>query len=129
MGGTSNLADLQTRLRRVEKLTHLLDNAIRIPGTRFRVGLDPLIGLIPFAGDLTSLALSLYLIYEARQIGVAPSTQLRMVANVGIDAAVGSIPLLGDLADFGVKANSRNLRLLQRHLDRDVAPRPPDTAQ
>lgn len=118
----------RSRLARIEKFTHLLDNAVTIPGTRFTVGLDPILGLIPGAGDVVSLGISLYLIYEARQLGIPRSTQARMVANVGIDAAVGTIPILGQLADFGIKANTRNLRLLQKQLDQAEA-MPEDAAR
>lgn len=97
-------------------LTRVLDDAITIPGTRFRIGLDPIIGLIPGAGDLVAGAMSAYLLVVARNAGASNAVLLRMLANLGIDAVVGSVPLLGDLFDAGWKANRRNLGLIERHL-------------
>jgi Domain of unknown function (DUF4112) len=109
-------ARLQAALRRVETLAHWLDDRYRLPGTRYRVGLDGIIGLIPGIGDAVTSTLAAYLIYEAWRLGIPTSTLLRMVANLGIDTAVGIVPLVGDLLDLGFKANRRNVRLLHRHL-------------
>jgi hypothetical protein len=98
-------------------VARLLDEAIRIPGTNIRVGLDPLLGLIPGLGDVLGGALSGYVIILASRHGAPPSVLGRMLGNVLIDSAVGSVPLLGDLFDAGWKANSRNLALLERHLE------------
>lgn len=94
-------------------LTRLLDTAVRVPGTRARVGLDPLLGLVPGLGDLVGAALSGYMVLQARELGAPSAVVARMVANVAIDTAVGAIPVLGDLFDAGWKANSRNLALLE----------------
>ncbi|CAN5306748.1 hypothetical protein BH20GEM2_BH20GEM2_02090 [soil metagenome] len=104
------------RLRRLRGLGHLLDASIRIPGTRRRFGLDPLIGLLPGVGDGVGAVLSSYIIVEAARYGVPRATLLRMAGNVAIDALVGVVPLLGDLFDAGWKANLRNLALLEDHL-------------
>jgi hypothetical protein len=98
-------------------LTRLLDEAIRIPGTNIRVGLDPLLGLVPGMGDVLGAALSGYVIILASRNGAPPSVLGRMLGNVLIDSAVGAVPLLGDLFDAGWKANSRNLALLERYLE------------
>lgn len=103
-------------LSTARRLTHWLDSAIRIPGTRISVGLDALLGLIPGGGDLAGAALSAYLVVIASRAGAPASVLTRMVGNVAIDAAVGTIPLLGDLFDIGWKANTRNLRLLEAQL-------------
>jgi hypothetical protein len=103
-------------LRRIEKLAYWLDDRYRLPGTRFRIGLDGIIGLVPGIGDAVTSMLTGYIIYEAWRLGIPPLTLMRMVANLGIDAVVGIVPLVGDLLDFGFKANRRNLRLLHRHL-------------
>lgn len=105
------------RLQRVNRLASLLDDRFRIPGTRIRFGLDPLIGLIPGIGDAVSLGSSLWMVAEARAAGAPAGLILRMVWNLLVDAVLGSIPLLGDLFDLAYKANRRNLELLRRHLE------------
>lgn len=105
------------RLERVRALARLLDSSIPIPGTGRRIGLDPIIGLIPGIGDVAGAALSGYIILEAASLGASRSTLLRMAANVAVEAAVGTVPLLGDLFDAGWKANARNVRLLSRQLE------------
>jgi hypothetical protein len=114
-------AQVQAALRRVEQLAYWLDDRYRLPGTRLRVGLDGIIGLIPGVGDAVTNALTAYIIYEAWRLGIPTSTLARMIANLGVDTVVGIMPVVGDLLDFGFKANRRNLRLLHRHLaERDV---------
>ncbi|HJX87522.1 MAG TPA: DUF4112 domain-containing protein [Gemmatimonadales bacterium] len=110
-----------TRLDRLRRLAVLLDDSIHIPGTRFRVGLDALLGLIPGAGDLAGGAFSLYILLEAARMEVPRPLLARMGTNLVIDVVVGAVPLLGDLFDAGFKANLRNLALLERHADRPVA--------
>ena len=109
--------------RRLDALSYLLDESIRIPGTRARFGVDALIGLVPGLGDLTGTALSSYIVIEAARLGTPFPVLLRMVLNVGIEAVVGAVPFLGDLFDAAWKANSRNLRLLHAALDRPDAVR------
>lgn len=99
-------------IRRLRFLGRLLDDAVYIPGTKRSIGLDPIIGLIPGIGDALSVAVSAYIIYEGRRLGASRDTIALMVGNVAIDALVGAVPVLGDLADFALKANQRNLRLL-----------------
>jgi len=84
-----------------------------------RFGLDSVIGLIPGVGDLSTAAISAYLVYEAKQLGVPKRTLARMLANVGFDFAVGSVPLLGDILDFAFKSNRRNVKLLEKWLERN----------
>ena len=105
-------------LSRVRGLSTLLDSAIRIPGTRFRVGLDPILGLIPGIGDLTAGAMGAYVLAVAAQAGVPRTVLVRMLANLGLDALFGSVPLLGDLFDATYKANNRNVALLEQALAR-----------
>jgi hypothetical protein len=109
-------AQVRAALRRVEQLAYWLDDRYRLPGTRFRVGLDGIVGLIPGIGDAVTSTLTAYIIYEAWRLGVPPSMLARMLANLGIDTVVGIVPVVGDLLDIGFKANRRNLRLLHRHL-------------
>lgn len=115
-------------LRRVQLVATVLDEAIRVPGTQFRIGIDPLVGLVPGLGDLLGGAASLYIILEAARAGAPPSVLLRMAANVGIDTVVGAIPVLGDIFDFGWKSNTRNARLLERHLEQPLATKRASTA-
>jgi hypothetical protein len=109
-------AEVRAALRRVEQLAYWLDDRYRLPGTRFRVGLDGIVGLIPGIGDAVTSTLTAYIIYEAWRLGVPTSMLARMLANLGIDTVVGIVPVVGDLLDIGFKANRRNLRLLHRHL-------------
>lgn len=87
-----------------------------MPGTRWRFGLDPLLGLLPVAGDTVGAALSLWIVYQALRLDAPPAVLARMLGNVALDFAAGSIPLLGDLFDAGFKANLKNVALLQKSL-------------
>jgi hypothetical protein len=93
----------------IENIAWLMDNSIPIGG--YRIGLDPILGLIPGIGDLLTGAVSAVLIVQAHRTGIAKATVLRMIANVGIDSALGAIPFIGDFFDFAWKANSKNLEL------------------
>jgi hypothetical protein len=96
---------------RMRSIAYLLDVSLPIPGTPFRVGIDPLLGVLPVSGDLVGAGLSLYLVAEAGRLGVSTPTLLRMLANVSVDLLVGSIPILGTVFDASWKANKRNLEL------------------
>src|ERR1044072_1119428 len=102
-------------LKSVELLARLMDSRFQIPGTRFRFGLDPLIGLIPGLGDFAGFLLSGYMILICARNGASGFVLARMTLNILIDALIGSIPLVGDLFDFANKANNRNLKLMQQH--------------
>jgi Domain of unknown function (DUF4112) len=104
------------RIRRVRVLGKLLDNSIPIPGTSWKIGLDPIIGLIPGVGDLAGALLSGYIVLEAVRAEVPTFTLVRMIVNVGIDTLLGAIPALGDVFDAAWKANTMNVALLERHL-------------
>ncbi len=100
------------RLGRLRRVGYLLDSSIAIPGTRFRFGVDSLIGLVPGIGDLVGGVLSLYIVLESARMGAPRSVLARMGWNVALDTLVGEVPILGDLFDVGFKANLRNLALL-----------------
>ena len=106
-----------TTIRRLRWLTHLLDTAFTIPGTRWRIGLDAIIGLVPGAGDVVTSAFALYIVVEAHRLGVRGGTMARMLGNVAIDFLIGSIPLIGDIFDTAWKCNVRNLQLLEREME------------
>ena len=103
-----------TRLRRISKL---LDNAIAIPGTKFRFGLDPILGLLPGGGDTITGGISAYIVVEAARMGVPREVLGKMVGNILIDSFAGTIPVIGDLFDVGWKSNVKNIELLEKHLD------------
>ena len=109
-------SDAQARLKRLRRLAWLIDGAFGLPGTRFRFGLNSIIGLLPVGGDAVLGAISLYIVYEAAQLGVPTPQLARMIANVGLEILGGSVPLLGDLFDMALKANLRNLAIIERHI-------------
>ncbi len=104
--------------RRVEALEKLLEGAFTVPGINRRVGLDAIAGLVPVAGDLLAAAMGLYLVWEARNLGMPKWRLVQMTGRVGLDTLIGSIPIAGDLFDFLYSSNSRNLRTIRKHLDR-----------
>lgn len=111
-------SDAATVRQRIEAMEKLLERSLTIPGTKIPIGLDALAGLIPVAGDLITAAMGAWMIWEARNLGL-PKWQLwRMAANVGFDTAIGAVPLVGDVFDFAFRSNSKNLRIIHRHLDR-----------
>jgi hypothetical protein len=102
--------------RRLRQLAWLLDSSIPIPGTRITVGIEALIGLIPFLGDLIGVALSSFILKEAARLGAPRSVLWRMGFNVALEGVVGMVPLAGDVFDAAFKANQRNVRLLEAWL-------------
>jgi hypothetical protein len=111
-------SDPQSVRRRVEALEKLLESSIAIPVLNRRVGLDAVLGLLPVAGDAIAAIMGLYMVWEARNLGMSRWQLARMIGNVGFDAALGAVPLAGDLMDFLYRSNSRNLKIIKRHLDR-----------
>ncbi|MGC3996833.1 MAG: DUF4112 domain-containing protein [Anaeromyxobacter sp.] len=109
--------DRRQELESARLLARLLDDAVPIPGTSFRIGIDPLLGLFPVVGDLLGALLSSWLLVLARRLGAPPSVLARMGLTLAVDAVVGAIPFAGDLFDAGWKANRRNLILLERWLE------------
>lgn len=105
------------RFQRVRTVATLLDNAIEIPIVRYRIGLDPLIGLLPIGGDFLSFLVSIYLVLESARLGTPHSVLTRMTLNIALETLAGSVPALGDLVDVAWKANAQNLQLLETHLN------------
>jgi hypothetical protein len=104
--------------RRIEALEGVLERMIELPIVRRKIGLDAIAGVIPVAGDLLTAGLGLYLVWEGRNLGLSRWQQWRMLANIGFDTAIGAVPLAGDLFDLLFRSNSRNLRIIRRHLDK-----------
>ena len=113
-------------LRRVRRVSYLLDNAIPIPGTGYRIGLDPIIGLLPGGGDVLGTIISSYIVVEAARLGVSRSTLVEMVLNILLETVSGSIPVLGDLVDAAWKANVKNVELLEKELNVSSSPQKSD---
>ncbi|MEG4117213.1 DUF4112 domain-containing protein [Microcoleus sp. N9_B4] len=103
-------------LRRLRRISHLLDNAIPIPGTKYRIGLDPILGLIPGGGDVISSIFAGYVVFKSAQMGVPQETLVKMAANIVFDTVAGTVPVAGDLLDVAWKANVKNIELLDTHL-------------
>ena len=104
------------RLKRLKAVTGVLDDAVEVPLLRFRVGLDPLLGLLPGVGDVVGAAFSGWMVITAARMGATPSTLARMLANLGLDLLSGALPLLGDAFDIAFKANRRNLRIVEKQV-------------
>ena len=104
--------------QRVEAMERLLERSFTIPGINRQVGLDAIAGLVPVVGDLVAAALGAYLIWEAKNLGLSKWKLYRMAGNVAFDTAVGAIPVVGDAFDVLFRSNTRNLRMIRRHLDK-----------
>jgi hypothetical protein len=106
---------------RVEAMERLLERLFVIPGTKQTVGLDVILDLIPVAGDIVAAALGAYMVWEARNLGMSRWQMTRMAGNVGFDWLLGLIPFVGAVPDFFFRSNSRNLKIIKRHLDKHHA--------
>lgn len=107
----------QRSLKQIETLARLMDTRFKIPGTDIRFGLDGIIGLIPGAGDLSTFAVSGYMIWIMANNGASGNVLARMVINILIDAVFGMVPIIGDLFDIAFKANIRNVNLMREHYE------------
>ncbi len=103
---------------RVEAMELLLERSFRIPGINVPIGLDALIGLVPVLGDIITTAMGAYMVWEARNLGLSKWHLTRMGANVAFDTVIGLLPVVGDAADFVFRSNTRNLRIIKKHLDK-----------
>ncbi|WP_107671334.1 DUF4112 domain-containing protein [Cyanothece sp. BG0011] len=113
----SKLSPRKRKVTRLHRISHILDKAIPIPGTKWTIGLDPILGLIPGGGDIVAGVLSAYIIIESARMGLKRKVIGQMVANVLLDSLAGSVPILGDVFDVTWKANVRNIELLEHHLN------------
>lgn len=104
--------------KRVEALEHVLEGLFTIPGTKQRVGLDVILDVLPVGGDLIGAAMGAYMVWEARNLGMSKLQMARMFGNVGTDFLLGLIPFVGAIPDFFFRSNTRNLRIIKKHLDK-----------
>ena len=104
--------------QRIEAVEYLLERCIEVPGIGRKIGLDAIIGLIPVVGDLITAAMGAYIVWEARNLGLPKWKLWRMSANIAFDTALGAVPVAGDAFDLLYRSNSRNLRIVRRHLDK-----------
>ncbi len=110
-------AERLRRLRRLSGIARLMDTAIGIPGTRIRFGADSVFGLIPLVGDAGGALVGLYIVNEARKLGLPPAKLTRMLGNIAADSIVGSVPLAGDVFDLFFKSHRRNVQMILDHFD------------
>lgn len=103
---------------RVVAMERLLERSFTIPGVNMPVGLDALIGLVPVLGEIVTTAMGAYIIWEARNLGLSKWKLARMGANVLFDTAIGAIPLIGDAADLVFRSNTKNLKIILKHIDK-----------
>ena len=121
-GGSGGATPPGSRLDALRRWAVLLDSQFRVPGTRFRFGLDAILGLIPGLGDITTPTFSALVLLQAVRMRLPLVVQARMVLNAALDMLLGLVPVVGDLVDIGWKANLRNLSLLERHAQPGVPP-------
>lgn len=105
--------------QRVEMMEQLLERSFILPGINRKVGLDFVLGLVPVLGDVITGAMGLYIVWEARNLGMSKFQLARMAANVGFDSLIGAVPLVGDAFDFFWRSNTRNLKIIRKHLDKN----------
>jgi len=104
--------------KRIEMMERVLERLIVIPGIRRPIGLDVILDAVPFAGDAIAAALGAWMVWEARNLNMPKSAMASMALNVGFDALLGAIPFIGAVPDFFFRSNTRNLRIIRRHLDK-----------
>lgn len=104
--------------KRIESMEHILERSFRIPGVNYPIGLDSIIGLVPVVGDVITAAMGAYIVWEARNLGIPKWKLWRMAGNIAFDSAIGAIPIAGDAFDLIFRSNTRNLRIIKKHLDK-----------
>lgn len=104
--------------KRIEAMEQLLERSFTIPGVNYPIGLDSIIGLVPVVGDLVTAAMGAYVVWEAKNIGLPKWKLWRMAGNIAFDTAIGAIPVAGDAFDLMFRSNTRNLKIVKKHLDK-----------
>ena len=122
LGNLANLVptgrDPASVRKRIEAMEHLLEGLFKIPGTNYKIGLDVILDLIPVGGDVIGSLMGAYMVWEARNLGMSKSQMARMFGNVGVDFLLGIIPWVGAVPDFFFRSNTRNLKIIRKHLDK-----------
>ena len=108
----------EERLLRLKLLSNRLDEIITIPGTKYKIGIDPIIGTIPIIGDLLGSIISIYILYSGSKMGLSSRIIAKMSLNIGFDFVLGLIPIIGDIFDMGWKANKRNVKLIENNINK-----------
>ena len=120
-GAGMSEAEIKRTRDRLARFARLMDTAFTIPLTGIRVGLEPILGVVPVFGDVLGKGLSAYIVYKAWQLGVPPARLARMLGNIAIDLAIGTVPIVGDIGDIFWRASKYNVRILDEHLERMLA--------
>ena len=107
--------------QRIEAMERVLEGLFVIPGTNQKVGLDVILDVVPVVGDIAAAALGAYIVWEAKNLGMSKWQMSRMAGNVGVDWLLGLIPFVGAIPDFFFRSNTRNLKIIKRHLDKHHA--------
>jgi len=110
--------DVESVRKRIEAMEHLLEGLFKIPGTNQKIGLDVILDLIPVGGDAIGALMGAWIVWEARNLGMSKVQLARMSGNVGIDFLLGLVPVVGAIPDFLFRSNTRNLKIIKRHLDK-----------
>ena len=110
--------DVVSVRRRIEAMEQLLERSFTVPGLNYKIGLDSVAGLVPVVGDFVTAAMGMWLVWEAKNLGLPKWKLWRMTGNVAFDTAVGAVPVVGDAFDFLFRSNSKNLKIVKRHLDK-----------
>lgn len=108
----------EEKLLRLKLLSNRLDEIITIPGTKYKIGIDPIIGTIPIIGDLLGSIISIYILYSGSKMGLSSRIIAKMSLNIGFDFVLGLIPIIGDVFDMGWKANKRNVKLIENNINK-----------
>lgn len=104
--------------KRIEAMEVLLERSFVVPGTNYAIGLDSIVGLVPVVGDFITAAMGAYIVWEARNLGLPKWKLWRMAGNIAFDTAIGAVPVVGDAFDLAFRSNSRNLKIVRKHLDK-----------
>ena len=104
--------------KRIEAMEHLLERSLVVPGTKYPIGLDTIIGFVPVLGDIVTAAMAAYIVWEAKNLGLPRWKLWRMMGNVAVDSAIGAVPIVGDAFDIVYRSNTKNLRIVKKHLDK-----------
>lgn len=120
------VTQVSASIKRLRQMSHLLDNAIAVPGTKVRFGLDPILGVLPGGGDVLTGLMSVYIVFEGARMGLPAPTLGRMGFNILLDTLTGLVPVIGDLFDVTWKANAQNVALLEKHVANPVPSRTAD---